>query len=222
MSEDIELLRLILLGPPGAGKGTQAKRLMERYEIPQISTGEILRAAVREGTSLGREADRYMKAGELVPDRVILDLFRGRLGEEDCRSGFILDGFPRTIAQAEGLERLLQERGDALDAVVSIEVDFEILVKRLSARRLCGSCGRDYNLLTAPPRCQGVCDVCGGELIQRADDSEETITNRLKVYERETAEVKEFYRPKGMLREIDGAGTVGEVFARVLKAVAPA
>lgn len=212
-------MRLILLGPPGAGKGTQAKRMMARYEIPQISTGEILRTAVREGTSLGQEAGRYMKAGELVPDRVILDLLEGRLGDEDCGNGFILDGFPRTIPQAEELEGLLARRDDALDAAVSIEVDAELLVKRLSARRGCESCGHDHNLLTSPPKREGICDLCGGKLIQRTDDREETIVRRLQVYEEETAEVKEFYRARGMLREIDGTGTVDEVSARVLNAL---
>jgi len=194
---------------------------MERYEIPQISTGEILRTAVREGTPLGQRAEGYMKAGELVPDRVILDLLEERLGEEDCRNGFILDGFPRTIPQAEGLEDLLTRRDDALDAAASIEVDPELLVRRLSARRLCDRCGHDYNLLTSPPKREGVCDLCGGTLVQRTDDTEETIVRRLQVYERETAEVKEFYRAGAMLREIDGTGTVDEVFARVLNGLDP-
>lgn len=168
---------------------------------------------------MGQEAGRYMKAGELVPDRVILDLLEGRLGDEDCGNGFILDGFPRTIPQAEELEGLLARRDDALDAAVSIEVDAELLVKRLSARRGCESCGHDHNLLTSPPKREGICDLCGGKLIQRTDDREETIVRRLQVYEEETAEVKEFYRARGMLREIDGTGTVDEVSARVLNAL---
>jgi len=210
-------MRLVLFGPPGAGKGTQAKRLMGRYGIPQISTGDILRAAVRDETELGLKALAYMKAGDLVPDRIILDLVRERLKEGDCRKGFILDGFPRTVAQAEGLEEVLRTSDMALDRVVSIEVDEEELVRRLTARVVCASCGRGYNLLSAPPKVEGICDDCGGRLIRRADDEEATIRNRLAVYRAETAPVKSFYEERGLLRCVDGSRTIEEVFERILR-----
>ena len=219
-------MRLILLGPPGAGKGTQARKVAERYGIPQIATGDILRGAVKEDTELGRKASSlrasarriasFLDAGQLVPDDLMLDLVRERLGRDDCSGGFILDGFPRTLPQAEGLERVLMDLGKTLDAVLSVKVDSELLVKRLTARRVCAHCGRGYNLWTQPPLREGVCDVCGGPLIQRSDDVEETIRNRLKVYEDRTAPLEQFYRDKGFLHLLDGVGTIGEVFERVV------
>lgn len=210
-------MRLILFGPPGAGKGTQAKRLMHRYGIPHISTGDILRVAVWDGTELGVKASAYMKAGELVPDGIILDLVRERLREPDCREGFILDGFPRTVAQAEGLEDGLSTSGMALDRVMSIEVDEEELVQRLTARVVCASCGRGYNLLSQRPKVDGVCEDCGGQLIRRPDDEEATIRKRLAVYRVETAPVKSFYEARGLLRSVDGNGSIEEVFGRMLR-----
>lgn len=204
-------MRLIMLGPPGAGKGTQAKLLQDRFHIPQVSTGDILREAVKEGTKLGLQAKKYMDAGELVPDEVILGLIKERLGKEDCADGFILDGFPRTIAQAEALESLTQ-----IDAVISIEVDPEELVRRLSSRRLCVSCGRDYNLISSPPKVEGKCDVCGGNLYQRDDDKEETIYNRFRVYESQTKPLKDYYAAKGLLKQIDGGRGVEEIFQVIL------
>ncbi|OPX24576.1 MAG: adenylate kinase [Candidatus Latescibacteria bacterium 4484_107] len=207
---------LILLGPPGVGKGTQAQKLVERYGIPQISTGDILRGAVKEGTTLGRKAATFMDAGQLVPDDLMLDLVRDRLGGDDCSGGFILDGFPRTVPQAEGLEKVLTDLGKSINYVLSMKADPELLVKRLTARRVCPDCGRGYNLQTQPPKKEGICDVCGASLIQRSDDVEKTIRNRLKVYEDQTAPLEMFYRKKGLLHLIDGVGTIGEVFERMV------
>ena len=209
-------MRLILLGPPGAGKGTQAKRLIERYGIPQISTGDILRAAVREGTELGKKAKQYMDAGQLVPDEVVIGIIRERLKEADCAKGFILDGFPRTVPQAEALKSVLAELGQALDHVVSIEVPDEDLVERLTGRRTCRNCGAMYHVKFTPPKQEGVCDKCGGELYQRDDDKEETIRARLKVYHDQTAPLVEFYNEEGLLRRIDGVGSVDEIYGRIL------
>ncbi len=208
-------MHLILLGPPGAGKGTQAQKMVEHCGIPQISTGDILRGAVKEGTALGRKAATFMDAGRLVPDDLMLDLVRIRLGGDDCSGGFILDGFPRTVPQAEGLEKVLTDLGKTVNHVLSMKVDSELLVKRLTARRVCADCGRGYNLQTQPPNKEGICDVCGGPLIQRSDDVEKTIRSRLKVYEDQTAPLEVFYRKKGLLHLIDGVGTIGEVFERM-------
>jgi len=209
-------MHLILLGPPGAGKGTQAQKIAGRYGIPQIATGDILRDAVKEDTGLGRKAASFLDAGQLVPDDLMLDLVRQRLSRDDCSAGFILDGFPRTLPQAEGLEGVLTDLGKAIDGVLSMKVDSELLVKRLTARRVCADCGQGYNLQTQPPLKEGVCDVCGGPLIQRSDDVEETIQNRLKVYENQTAPLEQFYRGKAFLHIIDGVGTIEEVFERLV------
>jgi len=208
-------MRLILLGPPGAGKGTQAKRLIERYGIPQISTGDILRAAVRDGTDLGRKAKQYMDAGKLVPDEVVIGIIEERLQQPDCAKGFILDGFPRTVAQADALNRVLANLGQAIDHVVSIEVPDEELVERLTGRRTCRGCGAMYHVKFSPPKAQGVCDKCGGELYQRDDDREETIRARLKVYHEQTAPLVEYYEKAGLLRRIPGQGSVDEIYARI-------
>ncbi|MFH1006784.1 MAG: adenylate kinase [Candidatus Latescibacterota bacterium] len=206
---------LVLLGPPGAGKGTQALKVSERYGIPQISTGDILREAVKEGTALGSVVASCMDAGQLIPDDLMLELVRVRLGNPDCSRGFILDGFPRTVAQAEGLEQLKAAFRRNVDQVLSIKVDPELLVKRLVARRVCADCGQGYNLQTQPPRTEGFCDTCGGTLIQRSDDVEKTIRNRLRVYEKQTAPVEAFYREKGLLHPIDGVGSIDDVFKRM-------
>ncbi|MCD6168958.1 MAG: adenylate kinase [Candidatus Latescibacteria bacterium] len=212
-------MRLVLLGPPGAGKGTQAARLAERYSVPHISTGDILRQAVREGSELGIKANSYIAEGKLVPDDLILDLIQHRLKSEDGRRGFVLDGFPRTISQAEGLNELLSSSNEKLDAVVSIEIDPKLLVRRLSSRRICPSCGRNYNLISSPPQRPGICDLCGTELIQREDDREQTVINRLKIYTKQTAPLKEFYRSKGLLKQIDGEGSIEDVCQRIIKAL---
>ncbi len=209
-------MHLILLGPPGAGKGTQAQKVAQRYGIPQISTGDILRDAVKEGTAFGRKAATFMDAGQLVPDDLMLDLVRARLGCDDCAGGFILDGFPRTVPQAEGSEKVLADLGKNVNHVLSMKVDSELLVARLTARRVCPDCGRGYNLQTQLPNREGICDICGVPLIQRSDDVEKTIRNRLKVYENQTVPLEVFYRGKGLLHLIDGVGTIGEVFERMV------
>ena len=185
--------------------------------MPQISTGDILREAVRNGTELGRKAKSYMDAGELVPDDVIIGLIRERLQRPDCAKGFILDGFPRTIPQAEALDRLLAELGLRLDAVIEIYVEYDHIVRRLTSRRICPNCGAVYNLLTEPPNQDGTCRVCGTAVVQREDDNEEAIRNRLKVYEEQTRPLKEYYGTKGLLQKVDGNRTVGEVFAEIVR-----
>ncbi len=212
-------MNLIFLGPPGSGKGTQAKMLVDKYGIPQISTGDILREAVKEGTPLGKEAKKYMDEGKLVPDEVVVGIVRERLKEPDCTKGFILDGFPRTIPQAEALDKTLQEMGKGIDHVLSLEVDREELVRRLSGRRTCKRCGAMYHIIFDPPKKDGVCDRCGGELYQRDDDKEETIRERLRVYEEQTAPLIEYYRKKGLLRPIDGVGKIEEIFARIRETI---
>ncbi len=212
-------MNLILLGPPGSGKGTQAQMMTERYHIPQISTGDILRAAVKEGTPLGREAKRYMDQGELVPDEVVVGIVKDRLNASDCNSGFILDGFPRTLPQAEALDTTLKAMERGIDHVVSIEVDKDELIRRLTGRRTCRRCGAMYHIIFDPPKRDGICDRCGGELYQRDDDKEETIRARLQVYEKQTAPLIEYYRKRGILRSIDGVGEIEEIFQRIIKAI---
>lgn len=209
-------MRVILLGPPGAGKGTQAKLIEERVDVPHISTGDILRRAVAQDTSLGREAKEYMDRGKLVPDELVIDMMAQRFGEEDCRNGFLLDGFPRTVAQAEALERMLGRRAMPLDHAIELVVPRGELIERLAGRRTCRGCGAMYHVLFDPPTENGKCGRCGGELFQRDDDREETIAARLDVYERETAPLSEFYRERGLLREIHAVGQPREVFERIL------
>jgi adenylate kinase len=208
-------IRVILLGPPGAGKGTQAKLLQEKFGVCQISTGDILRQAVAERTPLGRQASEYIERGALVPDAVILDLVAERLKEKDCEQGFILDGFPRTIPQAEGLAAILKTRGGVLDRVLSLKVPQNVIIERLAGRRTCKDCGALYQIAFDPPRTPGICNRCGGALYQRDDDREETIAARLKVYDTQTAPLEDYYRAQGMLSEIDGMGSVDEVHRRV-------
>lgn len=212
-------IRVILLGPPGAGKGTQAKLLREKFGVCQISTGDILRSAVAEQTPLGRQASDYINRGALVPDAVILDLVAERLKEKDCQNGFILDGFPRTIPQAEGLEAVTQARGEALDRVLSLRVPHKLIIERLAGRRTCKDCSAPYHLVFDPPREQGRCDRCGGELFQRSDDREETIAARLQVYDTQTAPLENYYRERGMLSEIDGVGSVAGIHRRITGAL---
>ncbi len=209
-------MKLILLGPPGAGKGTQAKMLTEKFSIPQISTGDILRAAVKEGTPMGRKAKAFMDAGGLVPDAVVVGIVRERLQEDDCRSGFILDGFPRTVAQADALQASLQEMDKELDRVVSLAVDAEALVERLTGRRTCRQCGRGYHVKFDPPQQAGICDACGGALFQRDDDQEETIRKRLQVYADQTAPLISYYRQAGVLMELDGMLPIPQVQQEML------
>jgi adenylate kinase len=211
-------MRVVLLGPPGAGKGTQARRLAARWSVPQIATGDMLREAVARGTRLGLEARRYMDAGELVPDAVIIGLVRERLAQPDGRKGFVLDGFPRTAAQAEALDQLLEAEGTPLDRVVLFQVADEEPVARLSGRRVCRSCGRNYHLTLSPSRTPGVCDHCGGELYQRTDDEEATVRRRLAVYARDTRPLVDYYRRRGLLTTISGAGPVDAIQADLVKA----
>ncbi len=211
---------LILMGPPGAGKGTQAKRLVDEFSLAHISTGDILRKAVAEGTEMGREAKRYMDAGELVPDAVVIGIVKDRLTEKDAEAGFVLDGFPRTVEQADALGEALDDLGRSIDHVVDIEVDRDSLVRRLTARRSCRECGRVYNLLAEPPKQHDVCDVCGGEVYQRDDDTVETVSNRLKVYEDSTAPLIDYYRRKGLLRTVDGDQDIDAVYQDIESIVA--
>jgi adenylate kinase len=207
----------ILLGPPGAGKGTQAQKIVERYHIPQISTGDILRAAVKEGTPLGKRAKAFMDQGQLVPDEVVIGIIEGRLKGSDCKPGFILDGFPRTIVQAEALQAILTKIGKSIDHVISIEVDSEELVRRLTGRRTCKNCGAMFHVLFHPPKREGICDRCGEALYQREDDKEETIRMRLKEYERQTAPLIQYYQLKKCLRSIQGVGGQDEIFERIVR-----
>jgi len=209
-------MKLILLGPPGAGKGTQAKMLTEEFTIPQISTGDILRAAVKDGTAMGLKAKEYMNAGGLVPDEVVVGIVRDRLQENDCNNGFILDGFPRTVAQADALQVSLQAMDKELDRVVSLAVDAEALVERLTGRRTCKECGRGYHVKFDPSREADVCDACGGALIQRDDDQEETIRKRLQVYANQTSPLISYYRETGVLLELDGMQPISQVQEKML------
>jgi len=210
-------MNIILLGPPGAGKGTQAKMLVDKYGIPQISTGEILRANLKAGTQLGLEAKKYMDAGKLVPDEVVIGIINNRIQEEDCRRGYMLDGFPRTVAQAQALDKILAEQGSGIDDVISIEVADHELMGRLTGRRTCRQCGQGFHVMFDPPKVEGICDKCGGELYQRDDDNEKTVANRLKVYSDQTQPLIDYYKKKSLLRSIDGVGDIKEIFGRVVK-----
>ncbi len=208
-------MNLILLGPPGAGKGTQAQRIVDRYRIPQISTGDILRKAVKEGTPLGVKAKGFMDQGQLVPDQVVIGIIEERLQAKDCDAGFILDGFPRTIPQAEALQPILSKLGKKIDHVVNIEVDSEELVRRLTGRRTCKNCGAMFHLVFQPPKNEGICDRCGGALYQRADDNEQAIRTRLKEYGKQTAPLIQYYQKKNMLRTIRGVGGPDQIFGQI-------
>ncbi len=208
-------MKLILLGPPGAGKGTQAEILNKKLGIPTISTGNILRAAVKNGTPVGLKAKEYMDAGKLVPDEVIIGVISERLAEADCRNGFILDGVPRTIPQAEALEKA----GISFDAVVSIEISDEEIVERMAGRRVCTACGAPYHVKNMPPKVEGVCDACGGKLEARADDKPEVVRDRLQVYHKETAPLKDFYAARNLLKTVDNQPTVAETTTAILNAL---
>ena len=214
-------MRIVLLGAPGSGKGTQAQRLVERAGIPQISTGDLLRAAVARGTELGRQAREAMDGGRLVEDSLVLGMIRERLGEPDTRRGFIFDGFPRNLAQAHTLERLLEALGQPLDAVVQLEVDYRELVRRISGRRTCADCGRVFNMLTSPPAAGELCPKTAAphRLTQRPDDNEATVAERLRVYDEKTRPLIDFYRARGLLRVIDAEGHVDEVTRRLARAL---
>lgn len=210
------MLRTILLGAPGAGKGTVAAKIIKEYNIPHISTGDIFRDNLKRKTELGLRAQEYMTRGELVPDDLTCEIATTRLLEDDCKNGFLLDGFPRTVYQAEKLAEFLEEHGHSLDKVVQLVVDNDLLIKRLTGRRVCKNCGSTFHVITIPPKEEGICDNCGEPLIQRADDTEETAVNRLKVYEEQTSPLVEYYKEKGVLAQVDGAGTPEEVFENIL------
>jgi adenylate kinase len=209
-------MRLVLLGAPGAGKGTQAKKLIEKYSIPQISTGDILRKAVADGTTLGKEAKSFMDKGELVPDSVVIGLVKERLSQDDCKKGYILDGFPRNTSQAETLDGVLSDMNASLDVALSVDVDKDILMKRLTGRRTCKACGQMFNIHFSAPQKEGVCDKCGGELFQRDDDREETIKKRLDVYDSQTAPLIDYYSNKGILTRVNGLGDINEIFNNIV------
>ena len=208
-------LNIILLGPPGCGKGTQAKMLTEKYHIPQISTGDILREAVKNKTPLGLEDKTYMDSGKLVPDDVVIGIIQDRLKQPDCEKGFILDGFPRTVVQAEALDDTLKTMGKKIEHAISISVDEEELLRRLTGRRTCRSCGAMFHILFNPPKKEGICDKCSGELYQRDDDKEETIRNRLNVYNQQTAPLIDYYQKKELLRTIEGVGKIEDIFRKI-------
>lgn len=212
-------MKLILLGPPGGGKGTQAKFLVYEYSIPQISTGDMLRANVRDQTVLGIEAQNFMNDGRLVPDDVILGMMDSRLQKEDCKNGYILDGFPRTIPQAEGLENLLSKIGHELDCAVVLDVKQDTIVDRLSSRRSCKGCGRVYNLIFDPPEVENTCGSCNDELYQRDDDKKETIKNRLKIYDEQTAPLIEYYSAKNLTKHVNASGDIHQVKSNLIDAL---
>ena len=208
-------MRLIFLGPPGAGKGTQARDLAREWNVAHIATGDMLREAVTAGTPLGAAAKRYMDQGALVPDDVIIGLIAERLGQSDARDGFLLDGFPRTIGQAEALEQLLKDLDVAVDAVIYFDVSEPELIRRLTGRRVCRACGHSFHLVSSPPAREGVCDACGGELYQRVDDTESTVRHRLDVYGRQTSPLLDFYRGRGLLTTVPGEGRIEDVRAAI-------
>ncbi len=210
-------MNIVLLGPPGAGKGTQAKKIAEHYSLPHISTGDILRENISNNTSLGVRAKSYMAKGELVPDELLITIIRDRLSKPDCSKGFLLDGYPRTVPQADALQMILTESNKKLDVVLNIEVDDEELIKRLSGRRVCASCGMSYHMIFNPPKEDEICDKCKGKLYQREDDKPEAIRNRLIVYKKQTQPLIEYYTRKGLLRTVDGGKDIPEIFEDIKK-----
>lgn len=208
-------MNLILFGPPGAGKGTQAQFIVERYHIPQISTGDMLRTAVKARTELGNKAKEIMDAGGLVPDDLVLGIVKDRLAQSDCDNGFILDGFPRTIPQADSLRGVLAGINKEIDHVISLKVEYAEIIQRLSGRRACSACGRGYHVAYDPPKIADVCDICGGALKQRDDDQEATVRNRLNVYDQQTAPLKDYYKRAGLLRHINGCGAIRDIQSQI-------
>ena len=209
-------MKIIMLGAPGAGKGTQAKKIAEKYQIPHISTGDIFRANIKNGTELGKKAKTYMDQGLLVPDELVVDLVVDRIGQEDCTKGYVLDGFPRTIPQAEALDKALAELGQKMDFAVDVEVPDENIINRMSGRRACVGCGATYHLVYAPTKMENVCDNCGGELVLRDDDKPETVKKRLDVYHEQTQPLIEYYTNSGILKTVDGTADIGDVFAEIV------
>ena len=212
-------MRAVLLGPPGAGKGTQAVKLVEKYGVPQISTGDIFRANIKQGTELGKKAQEYMNKGELVPDSLVVDLVKDRLQQDDCKNGYLLDGFPRTIFQAEELDKFLEEQGQKLDAVINFQVGHDTLIERLTGRRICKQCGAGYHIVGMPPKVEGICDKCGGELEQRKDDTVETAENRIVVYNESTKPLIEYYEKSGALKNFNAEQDHMVVFKEIVEAI---
>ena len=208
-------MKIIMLGAPGAGKGTQAKKIAEKYQIPHISTGDIFRANIKNGTELGKKAKTYMDQGLLVPDELVCDLVVDRVKQEDCKNGYILDGFPRTIPQAESLDEALGQMGESLDYAINVDVPDEHIVNRMSGRRACVGCGATYHMVYAPTKKEGVCDVCGAELILRDDDKPETVQKRLSVYHEQTQPLIDDYKGKGILKDVDGTKDMDVVFQAI-------
>lgn len=210
-------MKIIMLGAPGAGKGTQAKKIASKYSIPHISTGDIFRANIKNGTELGKKAKTYMDQGLLVPDELVVDLVVDRVAADDCANGYVLDGFPRTIPQAEALDAALEKKGEAMDYAINVEVPDENIVKRMSGRRACVACGATYHIEHIPPKTEGICDTCGKELILRDDDKPETVLKRLNVYHEQTQPLIDYYTGKGILKEVDGTKDMSEVFDEIVE-----
>lgn len=212
-------MNLILLGPPGAGKGTQATRIVEKYKVPHISTGDIFRENIKNNTPLGQKAQEYMNKGELVPDQLVVDIALDRLGKDDCKNGFLLDGFPRTVFQADALDKFLKDKGKGIDLVINIEVEDKMLIERLDARRVCPTCAATYNVIGMPPKNEGICDKCNDTLIQRKDDKKETVGNRIKVYHEQTSPLIDYYKEKGLIKDFDGMIGADALFDEIVKAI---
>ena len=212
-------MNLILLGPPGAGKGTQATRIVEKYKVPHISTGDIFRENIKNNTPLGQKAQEYMNKGELVPDQLVVDIALDRLGKDDCKNGFLLDGFPRTVFQADALDKFLKDKGKGIDLVINIEVEDKMLIERLDARRVCPTCAATYNVIGMPPKKEGICDKCNDNLIQRRDDKKETVGNRIKVYHEQTSPLIDYYKEKGIIKDFDGMIGADALFDEIVKAI---
>ena len=210
-------MKIIMLGAPGAGKGTQAKMIAEKYSIPHVSTGDIFRANIKNGTELGKEAKKYMDQGLLVPDELTVKILLDRVAQDDCKNGYVLDGFPRTIPQAEALDKALAEFGDKIDYAIDVNVPDENIVKRMGGRRACVGCGATYHLVYAPTKTEGICDVCGKELILRDDDKPETVQKRLNVYHEQTQPLIDYYTGQGVLKTVDGTKNLDEVFGDIVK-----
>ena len=209
-------MKIIMLGAPGAGKGTQAKQIAAKYNIPHISTGDIFRANIKNGTELGKKAKTYMDKGLLVPDELVVDLVVDRVEDKDCENGYVLDGFPRTIPQAEALDAALAKNGDKMEYAINVEVPDENIVKRMSGRRACVACGATYHIEHIPPKTEGICDTCGKELILRDDDKPETVLNRLNIYHEQTQPLIDYYNTKGILKEVDGTKDMADVFSEIV------
>jgi len=212
-------LRLILLGPPGAGKGTQASAIVEKYNIPHISTGDIFRANIKEKTELGKQVEEYLNKGLLVPDELVVSIVKDRISKEDCKNGFLLDGFPRTVAQAEALDEELKNMSLTIDKVINIQADKDLLIERIIGRRICRDCGATYHIKFSPTKKEGICDKCGGELYQREDDKLETVEKRIEVYTEQTKPLIDYYAKKGLLLNVDGTKDKKEVFEYIVKSL---